>query len=272
MSESLVGDEIGAAFAGFFFGGDGPSHTNLSRIFATAGYGSDDEYQVTTGTPNKENRVLTIFAAARRSPQRARDLVEALLVQFRLNRYFADDAPDLKRQKVEVLRAALRRSGWDLTDDGQLITLGDIDLSTGGRAALEEQIGRIKRSTDDPGLLIGSAKDLLESVAKFVLEEIGMLPPGKADFPQLMYLARERLDMLPKDVDVSLPGGKAIRTILQASNQIADQVNALRGAQGVGHGRTLPTGVSPEMALLVVREACSVAEFMLTTLRRKYGS
>lgn len=272
MADSLAKDEIGAAFGAFFFGGDGPSHSTLTRVFSSAGYSSDDPYDASTGVPNKEARVLTIFAAARRRPTRARELVEALLVQFRVHGYFAEDAPEPVKRNVKTLGAALRRSGWDLTAEGELITLGQINLSTGGRPALEEQIARIKNNTDDPGALIGTSKDLLESVAKFVLEEVGMPPTGREDFPQLLHLARERLGLLPKDVDVTLPGGKAIRSILQASYQIADQVNALRHVQGTGHGRTLPTGVTPEMALLVVREATSVAEFMLTTLKRKYGS
>jgi len=33
----------------------------------------------------------------------------------------------------------------------------------------------------------------------------------------------------------------------------------------------LPTGVTPEMALMVVREACSVAQFMLANLDRVVG-
>jgi hypothetical protein len=37
------------------------------------------------------------------------------------------------------------------------------------------------------------------------------------------------------------------------------------------HGRTLPTGISEEMALLVVREACLVAEYMLTLLDKSMG-
>jgi hypothetical protein len=52
---------------------------------------------------------------------------------------------------------------------------------------------------------------------------------------------------------------------------IAEQVNVLRGLQGTGHGRTLPMGVSPELAMLVVREACSVAEFTLNALDRQRG-
>jgi len=162
--------------------------------------------------------------------------VEGLLVQFRVHSYFSEDAAEQVRRDVKTLCSALRRSGWDLTEEGELIALGEIDLSTGGRPALEEQIARIRRSTDDPGALIGGAKDLLESVAKFVLDEVGMPVTGKQDFPQLMHLARERLDLLPKNVDMTLPGGEAIRKILQSSHQIADQVNALRVVQGVGHG------------------------------------
>lgn len=53
--------------------------------------------------------------------------------------------------------------------------------------------------------------------------------------------------------------------------KIAQQVNVLRGLQGTGHGRTLPTGVTPEQAVLVVREACAVAEFALSSLDRQLG-
>lgn len=136
---------------------------------------------------------------------------------------------------------------------------------------MDERIDRLRRSTEDPGQLLGSAKDLLEAVAKFVLEEVNMPLPGSADFNQLWYLARERLGILPQQVDANLPGADAIRAILQSSWKIAEQANALRGLQGTGHGRTLPTGVSADLALLVVREACSVAEYMLTTLDRQRG-
>ena len=67
------------------------------------------------------------------------------------------------------------------------------------------------------------------------------------------------------------PGASNIQKVLQNSWSIAEQVNKLRGLQGTGHGRTLPTGVSAEMALLVVREGCSVAEFVLSTLDRATG-
>jgi len=148
---------------------------------------------------------------------------------------------------------------------------GVIDLDTGGREALDEQLDRLRRATDDPGQSLGSAKDLLEAVAKFVLEELDATPPGRPDFDHLWYLARDRLGILPQQVAVGNPGATQIQKILQSSWTIAQQVNELRGLQGAGHGRTLPTGVSPELALLVVREACSVTEFALTQLDRVKG-
>jgi hypothetical protein len=158
-----------------------------------------------------------------------------------------------------------------LDDGGGLTREGVIDLSTGGRAALDEQLKRLQRSTDDPGQLLGSAKDLLETVTKFVLEELEAPVPKAADFNHLWYLARERLGILPEQVQENLSGARQIKAILQSSWTIAQQANELRGLQGAGHGRTLPTGVSTEMAILVVREACSVAEYALNQLDRARG-
>ncbi|MGH2868428.1 MAG: abortive infection family protein [Solirubrobacteraceae bacterium] len=141
-------------------------------------------------------------------------------------------------------RKRFRRAGWALSDDGVLTAIGVVDLATGGREALDEQVDRLRRAADDPGQLLGSAKDLLEAVAKFVLEEVGFPAPANVGFDHLWHLARDRLGILPAQVDLTLPGGKSIRAILQSSWTIAEQVNELRGLQGTGHGRTLPTGVA----------------------------
>lgn len=270
MPQPPVSDEVSAALARFFFSGDGPSHSKLSNAFTGAGYGADDPYSATTQTPNKEVRVRTVLGAARRRPARARELVDALLVQLRVHGSFDPDRPAFaSREKVKTAQRAFGRCGWTLTDDGILSVAGAIDLTTGGREALDEQVDRLRRSTEDPGQLLGSAKDLLEAVAKFVLEELGLEEPKGAGFDHLWYLARERLGILPEQVDPALPGASNIKAILQSSWKIAEQVNKLRVLQGTGHGRTLPTGISADLALLVVREACSVAEYSLVQLDRQ---
>lgn len=256
-------DEVAAALARFFHAGAGPSHSQLTTAFTGAGYLGDDPYDASTQTPNKENRVLAVCRAATRRPQGAAKLVDNLLLALRMRDVFSDESymADVKR-----LRQALRRTGYELDGGGYISIIGDIDLSTGGREALDEQLERIRRSTDDPALLLGSAKDLLEAVAKFVLEEEQMLPPGNPGFNQLWYLARERLGVLPQQVQDGLPGAAQAKKILQSSWTIAEQVNELRNMQGTGHGRTLPTAINADLALMVVREACSVAQFMLTRI------
>lgn len=275
MTTPPISQEIGAALARFFFGGSGPSHSKLTRIFMAGGYGDDDPYVPPLygkpGTPNKEQRVLQVFATAVRKPVGAKRLVEAMLTDLRVFGSFTSDHPNYSAEAVKSAQRAFSRSGWLLGDDGLLTPMAGIDVSTGGRHALDEQLARLRRSTEDPGALLGTSKDLLEAVAKFVLQEMGLPLSGKETFNHLWYLSRERLNLLPQNVDANVPGHESVRAVLQSAWAIADQVNELRKIQGAGHGRTLPTGVTRELALLVVRESCSVAEFMLTSLDRQLG-
>jgi hypothetical protein len=71
-----------------------------------------------------------------------------------------DDQP--AQERVAALDRAFRRIGWELTDEAGLLPIGIIDVATGGRVALDDQLARLRRSTDDPALLLGTAKDLLE--------------------------------------------------------------------------------------------------------------
>lgn len=266
-----VSIEIAAAMGRIFVGGVGPRHTVLTDVFTRCGYASDDPYDSAAQSPNKEVRIRTVLQAAVSRPQRAHDVVEGLLAEMRAHGTFDPANAEYNQVTIRSAQQAFRRSGWKLEDAGQLRVIGAIDLETGGRAALDEQIDRLKAATDDPGLLIGTAKELLESIAKYVLEEVEFPARANADFAELWHLARERLGLLPQQVDTSQPGGPQIRKILQSAWNIAEQVNELRGLQGTGHGRTLPTGVSAEMAQLVVREACHVAEFVLRALDRATG-
>lgn len=263
-----VSGEIAGAIARFFHAGEGPSHSAISRALASSGYGDGYAYDPDTQGPNKESRILAAFAEARRRPDRGRQLTENVLDLLRLDGYFEQTPPN---EHVEILAKALLRSGWQLDADGILSPLGDINLDAGGRPALEEQLARLRRSMDDPALLLGTAKDLLEAITKFVLVEHGFTANDKMSFDQLWHLARERLGILPQQVDTSLTGYEEIRRIHQSTWSIAEQANRLRNLQGTGHGRTLPGGVSRELALLVVREACSVGEYMLSLLERSHG-
>lgn len=268
-----VSQDIAAAFAAYFFGGSGPRHSELTSAFLAAGLGDvapQNDLDSKAG-PNKEQRVQRTILAAVRKPNAARPLIEALLSMLRVAGYFNSNHGSFDAAKNDVLKRALARQGWRLSAGGEVSPIGSIDLTTGGRAALDEQLGRLRQNVEDAGALLGTAKDLLESVAKFILEELGVPVNPKMSFDELWHHARDRLGILPNQVAQDVPGSAAIREILESGWRIARQVNVLRGLQGAGHGRTLPTGVTPEQAVLVVREACSIAEFALATLDRQLG-
>ncbi len=269
VTSGPISDDIAAAVGAFFHGGDGPTHSVITRVLIGAGLNDDYQYDPQATGPNKEHRVMSAFTRSSRYGG-GQKLLDGLLSALRHAGLIG--LPAAERSEDEVrLKAALSRSGWKLTDDGQLRTVTRADLETGGRAALDETLERLRGSGADPALAIGTAKDLLEAVAKFVLEELGMPVAKDMDFNAIWYIARERLGILPDKVDQSLLGYKQIRAIHQSSWTIAENVNELRNLQGTGHGRTLPTGVSEDLALLVVREACSVAEYMLQLLEKEHG-
>ena len=280
MSKHPASDEVAAVLGAFAGGGDGPSHTKLTRAFSRAGYGAVSPYDSTShdfrAKPNKENRIRDTVEAAVRDPHRSRELIESILVEFRAFGFFsaANDRGDEadRRSKVRALQKAFARIDWELDEAGDLRPAGvGVVGSMKGRPAIDDQLERLRRASDDPALLLGTAKEMLESTAKYVLEEFNVPYTPRMHFDELWHHARDRLALLPDQVDTLKPGGSQVRAILGASWTIAKTVNELRNLEGTGHGRTLPTGVTPDMALLVVREACSVAELSLATLDRMMG-
>jgi hypothetical protein len=203
--------------------------------------------------------------------------MEHLLSELRASGCFeAAPGRDWEPQRARAVTAARRAFGrldWELTEDGELHPGHGVVITSQGRPAIEEQLQRIRRAIGDgdPALLLGTAKEMLESTGKYVLEQFGQDYSEAIDFNQLWYLARERLGIHPSLIDTTQPGGQQVKKIVGAAWTIAEQANELRKEEGTGHGRTLPSQMSPEMARLVVREACNVVDFVLRTLDRQFG-
>ncbi|MBE5471744.1 abortive infection family protein [Mycobacteroides abscessus] len=269
MSRPPISADIAARFAQLYKGGiDRPTHPQLTAVFKRFGFDDIAPYNSSIGAPNKEFRVRKVLEAVARKPRYGRELVDALLVDLRALGCFTNGI--IERDVIVRVQAAFTDQGFELTDAGELRAAGPVDLSTGDRIALDEQLARLLRTEDDPALALGSAKDLLEAIAKFVLDELSWPYGDSDDFNKLWHFARERLGLLPQDVAAG-PAQSQVRAILQSSWTIASKVNELRNDHGTGHGRTLPTGVTAEIAQMVVREACSVAELVLGTLDRQVG-
>jgi hypothetical protein len=155
VSALPIDGEVAGAVAKFFHSGAGPAHSAVTRVLVSSGYNDGYTYDAAVQGPNKESRVLSAFNMARRQPAGARKLVEGLLTELRLDGKIGSGPANDDEKR---LRLALGRSGWHLTEQGHLRAFAGVDIDTGGREALEEELDRLRRSTADPALLIGTAK------------------------------------------------------------------------------------------------------------------
>jgi hypothetical protein len=111
--------------------------------------------------------------------------------------------------------------------------------------------------------MIGSAKDLIETIAKIILELSGDVAPSNAELPGLLTKAHVALDRQPgHGAAAEVP----IRNIAQGAKSIASQLPELRNRFGTGHGRVLPPEIDEELAPLCVDAAMLWSRWALRRL------
>lgn len=179
------------------------------------------------------------------------------------------------------LNEGQKREIRDLCQSGGLVVDGgfvrfdhmwgvDMLLDSDGTFDREQFVrycGRMQQTlTDDPEAAIGSAKELLEAVAHYVLRTRRREASPRVDFPQLVKSALSTLDLAAGDIEESAKGAEAIRRVLAAFNQIVDGLGRLRNLYGTGHGRARRSAMQPRHAKLAVGAAITLATFMLETL------
>lgn len=136
-------------------------------------------------------------------------------------------------------------------------------------SAIQEQLQRIQRAiVNDPALVIGSAKELIESTAKVVLLERGLPVDDKADIPELVKDAQKALGLHPSSHAPGPDGSDAVKRVLGAVSGVAIGVAELRNrGYGTGHGPAGPRlGLGVQHAHLAVNAAITWCQLMLDTL------
>ncbi len=136
-------------------------------------------------------------------------------------------------------------------------------------SAIQEQLQRIQRAiVSDPALVIGSAKELIESTAKVVLIERGLPVDDKADIPALVKEAQVALGLHPSSHAPGPDGSDTVKRILGAVTSVAIGVAEMRNRGfGTGHGPAGPRlGLSVRHAHLAVNAAITWCQLMLDTL------
>ncbi|MYK35769.1 MAG: abortive infection family protein, partial [Chloroflexi bacterium] len=128
------------------------------------------------------------------------------------------------------------------------------------------QLSRIEGAvSSDPELAIGSAKELIETCCKTILDERGIAIRENTDMSELVKATLKELKLTRDDIPDSRQGAETIRRIVSNLGSIASSVNDLRNWYGTGHGRTGNRTLSPRHAQLVVGSASTLVQFLFDT-------
>lgn len=270
----MLNDEVAVAVARFFDAGSGPSHDELSRLFARHGLSRADPLAAGEVNVGKMKRVRAVLLYAAEQDHRGgnaltRSLLDALRAtgSFRQGSqtYAGDDL-------IGAAASAFNGQGYHLDETGHLRprvldNLDGADLT----AALDSYVTRARTGAEDAALLVGTSKDLLEATARHVLVQTTGAYQSR-DFASTLYLAYDRLGLLqPPQACVEALDPNPWLAIEQALWLLGIAVNRLRNAEGTGHGRPFPTSISGDQSRVAVESIGVVSQLLLDALQSQRG-
>lgn len=134
-----------------------------------------------------------------------------------------------------------------------------------------EQITRMEAAVfNDPTLAIGTAKELVETCCKTILEERGVNVPSADSLPQLVKRTAKELKLTPDDIPEQAKAVETIRRLLSNLATITNGIAELRNSYGTGHGKAASSkGLGPRHAKLAVGSASTLAVFLIETHREE---
>jgi len=126
------------------------------------------------------------------------------------------------------------------------------------------QISRMKENIEsDPELVIGTAKEFVETIAKTILEKLNIPFETDTKIHKLVRLVVEKLNPLELDEENT----KMLKLQKKFSGGITTMVVSLaelRNSQGTGHGKVADhVPIRAEAALLAVNSASTIGLFMI---------
>lgn len=173
---------------------------------------------------------------------------------------------------------ALQRDGAPIDGDGNLLEVGSspvvLRLDEFERLSQPEvlvtHLERIGENlSKDPAAAIASAKELVESTCKFVLDDFGIAYRKKDDLPDL-YRATSKALRIDRDaVPGNRKGSESARKVLQNQGTTVQAMAELRNELGLGHGRTRNSEALERHARLAFNASRTVVEFVLQTWHQR---
>ncbi|AOY57271.1 abortive infection family protein [Desulfococcus multivorans] len=172
------------------------------------------------------------------------------------------------------LRKWVERDGYRYSD-GRLLPVGRNQALQGvadtvsafDLPELHRQVDRMQNAIErDPGLAIGTAKELLETTCKTILLERKIAFAENEDLSKLIKNTRKALGLVPESVPYAAKGADIIRRLLNNLGTVAQGLSELRNLYGTGHGKDGQSrGLGPRHAKLAVGAASTLATFLFET-------
>ena len=190
---------------------------------------------------------------------------------------------------VSEFNDQLRRDGWHLVEEEKIAgrprfvhrQVKDSSPRSVSRARsvadalnagwMQKEIERLENSVEnDPALAIGTAKELVESCCKSILDRRGVAVPKNVDLPKLTKIVTKELKLVPDGISDQAKGAEAIRLILRNLSALSQYLAELRGLYGSGHGRDgKHRGLEPRHARLAVGAAVAFIDFVTSTHQKQ---
>lgn len=178
------------------------------------------------------------------------------------------------KNQLDSLSKSLRRDGYIYKNGVLCPGLSAPSLDVLNTAAIEldaehllRQIRTIREQIDiNPGLAIGSSKELLETVCKTILSERKICFDDSSNVPKLMKLVARELQLTRDDIPDAAKGAETIKRVLSSLSSVVQGIAELRNLYGTGHGKHASSkGLQARHARLVVGAATAAASFLFET-------
>lgn len=169
---------------------------------------------------------------------------EAVLQRLEHEKSKFPDPKDHERA-VAVLTQCLANDGFTYRDR-KILPKGQAHLAALNAAVshldlpeLQTQLQRLRDSDEqDPALAIGTAKELVETTCKTILNARGIAFDERGDdLLELVKATRTALRLMPEDVPSAAKGVETMRRLLGNLGNVAQGLAELRNLYGTGHGR-----------------------------------
>jgi hypothetical protein len=282
MPDAIISTKTRSEFREYFVGS---TLREIREAFDGAGVRCDLDYRPST-TGERRSLVEQYYRTVNWSDWKSVSRLVAVY-ENELRELFAPVVPDVfggsdgselqasQASIAEKLLYWLRQDGFEWVGGKLVRSVGTPPLDElhetqhleGSHLAL--QIQRIRDSVEtDPALAIGTAKELVETVCKTILEERGKPVVGTPDIPTLTKLLLKELQLVPEGVPEERRGSDVIKAILRSLGAIGNDLAQLRGLYGTGHGKSAKTApLRPRHAKLAVGAAATLVTFLFETHR-----